>query len=113
VPAQTLDDILGEESIERVDLLKMDVEGFEAAVLQGARKLLNSHDAPLILFEFCDWAEARVPGGEVGNAQRLLLEWGYRLWRLSDFVRGRPSLDNVLTVGFETLVAVKSEGLAH
>ena len=29
VPAQTLDDILGEESIEQVDLLKMDVEGFK------------------------------------------------------------------------------------
>ena len=82
VPAQTLDDILDDESIGRVGLLKMDVEGFAAAVLHGARQLLTGHDAPLILFEFCDWAEARVPGGAVGDTQRLLLEWGYRLWWL-------------------------------
>ena len=70
---------------------------------------MTGHDAPLILFEFCDWAEARVPGGEVGDAQRLLLEWGYRIWRLSDFMCGRPSLNNILTGGFEALLAVKSE----
>ncbi len=109
VSAQTLDAMLSEESIERVRLLKVDVEGFEAAVFQGAEQLLTGNDAPLILFEFCDWAEARVPGSAVGSAQRLLLGWGYRIWRLADFVSNRPPLDNLLTAGFETLVAVKNE----
>jgi len=46
VPAQTLDRILDGEGIGRVDLLKLDVEGFEAAVFRGAKRLLTGEDPP-------------------------------------------------------------------
>ena len=36
VPARTLDHILADEEVAKVDLIKIDVEGFEAAVFQGA-----------------------------------------------------------------------------
>ena len=108
VAGKTLDHILSEEGIEHVDLLKVDVEGFEFHVFQGARKLLTSEKPPLIAFEFCDWAEARVPQGKAGNAQQLLREWGYEIWRLSDYVRrGRP-LREALISGFEMLVGIKN-----
>lgn len=109
VPAQTLDHILNEHQIERVDVLKVDVEGLEAAVFRGAERLLTGDAPPLILFEFCDWAEARVPGSRMGDAQRVLREWGYQIWQLSALIQGMPPLSNVLTSGFETLVAMKKE----
>jgi FkbM family methyltransferase len=42
VCVRKLDDFLAERSIDRVDLLKIDVEGFELQVLEGARKLISS-----------------------------------------------------------------------
>jgi FkbM family methyltransferase len=108
VPTRTLDNILSEEGIRRVDLIKIDVEGSEAFVLQGAEGLLTGDQPPIIVFEFCDWAEESVLNGQGGRAQRLLRDWGYRLWRLGDFSQGRPPLGEILTSGFEMLVAVRS-----
>jgi FkbM family methyltransferase len=108
VITRTLDSILSERSVDRVDLIKVDVEGFEVGVFKGAAKLLNGPGAPHIVFEFCDWAEDRVPGGQRGNAQRVLKDYGYRIWKLHDFLRGKQPLADVLTAGFETLVAVKN-----
>ncbi len=108
VPALALDTFFCQEGIDHVDLLKIDVEGFEAAVFRGAKELLTRKDPPLIVFEFCDWAEARVPGSRVGAAQQLLNDWGYQIWRLSDFGnRRRKGLKEVLRHGFEMLVAIK------
>jgi FkbM family methyltransferase len=107
VPAHMLDRILMEEGITHVDLLKVDVEGFEAAVFRGAKELLTGADPPLIIFEFCDWAQKRVPGGREGDAQEVLRGYGYHIWRLLDFLRGRPALPAALTSGFEVLVAAK------
>ena len=76
---QTLDHLLGGRMNERVDMIKVDVEGFEAAVFQGAEKILTGNKTPIVVFEFCDWAEARVPGAQIGAAQRALKEWGYRI----------------------------------
>src|SRR4029077_5752124 len=42
VPARTLDALFAEEGIRSVDVLKVDVEGFEAAVFRGASQLLTS-----------------------------------------------------------------------
>ena len=39
VLTHTLDYLVGEQMIERVDVIKVDVEGFEAAVFQGAEKI--------------------------------------------------------------------------
>lgn len=109
VPARTLDNVLAEEGISHVDLLKVDVEGFEALVFKGAKELLAGLEPPAILFEFCDWAEERAPDIRIGDAQHLLLESGYRLWRLSDYIRGIRPLVKVLTNGFEMLVAIKQK----
>jgi FkbM family methyltransferase len=105
IPVRTLDQIVAEEKIAQVDLLKIDVEGFEARVLQGAQVLLQSRKMPLIIFEFCDWAEARMPDGKVGDAQQFLLDAGFSIWRLEDFTRGRPPVHEPIRTGYAALVA--------
>jgi FkbM family methyltransferase len=48
---RTLDAIVAERGGRSPALIKMDVEGAELGVLQGARDLLAGEDAPLLMFE--------------------------------------------------------------
>ena len=48
IPVTTLDDELG--AIEKIDFIKIDVEGYEVSVLNGARKIIEKH-RPAILVE--------------------------------------------------------------
>jgi len=50
-PATTLDAFVAEKGIDRVDLIKIDVEGAELSVLDGARKTLSSMQ-PKVVLEF-------------------------------------------------------------
>lgn len=109
VRTRTLDGWLAEMKPRRVDAIKVDVEGLEASVFKGASKLLKAKNAPLIVFEF---DETRVAGGRPDEAQHCLMEYGYRLWRISDYRKHRKSLTAPLQKGFEMLVASK-EGTRH
>jgi FkbM family methyltransferase len=51
VPALRIDDLIAQEGIERIDFIKIDVEGSEVAALQGASSLLRWPSAPPILYE--------------------------------------------------------------
>jgi FkbM family methyltransferase len=55
VPVNTLDDCLRSCGIEQVDLLKIDVEGFEPQVLAGAKESLGTGKIRAILCELNDW----------------------------------------------------------
>jgi FkbM family methyltransferase len=52
VKTSTLDKICEQENIPAIDFLKIDVEGFELAVLQGAVRLLAGNNVKFIQFEF-------------------------------------------------------------
>jgi FkbM family methyltransferase len=51
VPARKLDAMAADAGLERVDLIKIDVEGFEWPVLQGAEAVI-SRFRPHVVFEF-------------------------------------------------------------
>lgn len=51
VAITTMDIFVRENSVKRVDVMKIDVEGAELLVLRGAQNLLKRADAPLILYE--------------------------------------------------------------
>jgi FkbM family methyltransferase len=62
VPVVTVDEIVTELLLDRVDFIKIDVEGGELGVLQGAETTLLRHQ-PLLLFEvnvFCLWRYGRT-----------------------------------------------------
>lgn len=106
VAVASLDELLdgeGRGGSDSPDLLKVDVEGYEWHVFRGASRLLAAR-APAVVFEFCDWAE-RLAGREPGDAQRLLMELGYRLRRLDD-----PSavLIEPMVKGFAMILATKT-----
>lgn len=51
VPAIRVDTLLQQHGCERLDFIKMDVEGSEVAALSGAAKWVARQDAPRILYE--------------------------------------------------------------
>jgi len=108
VKTRTLDDLVREHGIERVAVLKVDVEGHEAGVFRGAERLLRGPHSPAIAFEFCDWAENRFGESHPGAAQAFLMSLGYKIWRLSDLAKGsaRP-LSEPLTSGSAMLAALR------
>jgi FkbM family methyltransferase len=106
IPAMPLDRILEEQSAGQPAAIKVDVEGYEAHVFAGARKILTHARRPRIIFEFCDWAEERAFPGRRGWAQTVLMEFGYQLWTLGDYLAGRAPLRAPVLQGTETIVAV-------
>lgn len=52
VEVGTVDDYCAVHGIERIDLLKIDVEGFELKVLNGAKRMLAERRVDTIQFEF-------------------------------------------------------------
>lgn len=52
VAVTTLDEFARENDIARIDLIKLDVEGHELAVLQGAARLLADDAIEVVQFEF-------------------------------------------------------------
>lgn len=52
IQVRTIDSFCAAENITRIDLLKLDVEGHELAVLRGAREMLARGGIRIIQFEF-------------------------------------------------------------
>jgi FkbM family methyltransferase len=105
---RSLDTMLTRMDIDQVDVIKIDVEGAELDVLRGANRLLTSERPPTIIFEFADWAEARIPGQQPGDAQAFLLANGYRLFHVNRGGRPGKELLAPMRYGFAMLLAVPS-----
>lgn len=55
VSVRTLDSIVADQGLPTVDLIKIDVEGYESDVLQGGRQTFAEH-RPVTQIEFNSWA---------------------------------------------------------
>ncbi len=76
VPAVALDALL--EQVDRLDLVKIDIEGFEPYALRGMRAALQKW-RPVVLCEFHPWI-LRVREPDLGDQYlRFWRELGYRL----------------------------------
>lgn len=76
VPMITLDDYARDHGIERVDALKIDVEGYEQPVLEGARELLGGRRIGAIVCELNE-EELRKRGSSSQTLVDLLAAHGY------------------------------------
>ena len=82
VSTTTLDNFTTKNNIERIAVLKADVQGWEYYVFKGSEKLLDEKRIGTIIFEFEWWAEKNA-GLELGAAQQFLLDKGYFLFHLN------------------------------
>jgi FkbM family methyltransferase len=91
VPARRLDSLAEELGIEKIDFLKIDVEGHELSVLAGAESLLRARAIRRILCEF-NPALLAMGGHKPADLLAVLEHWGFH--RESAFHENR--LCNVL-----------------
>lgn len=82
VPTKTLDSLVAEEDLPRVDAIKIDVEGAELRVLQGAQRTLQT-SRPLLLLELSD-RTLRMQGTSSGEVLQFLRDRGYNLLRFDE-----------------------------
>lgn len=82
VATRTLESVLEEEGIDKVGLIKMDVEGAEELVLRGVEKLMI-HSRPTIIWEMNPLAAERLDLKHVGTWE-LLRGYGYDFFSLTD-----------------------------
>jgi len=83
VKVTTLDNMVEKESdIGNATLIKIDVEGWESAVVRGGRKLLSSDGAPVLLVEFAD--QNTRSGETCRDLYELLRNMGYSLLEIEE-----------------------------
>jgi FkbM family methyltransferase len=78
----TVDSLVDALSWSRVDFLKIDIEGSEAAALEGASRLLSAPDAPALLIE-CNTFVLRGLSPDPAALLRQVEERGYTLYRVT------------------------------
>ncbi len=76
-----LDDFLQGEGVENIDLIKIDVQGYEAEVLKGLENTVRSSQALTLLAEF--WPDGlRRAGADPLELLHRLQSWGFRIHSL-------------------------------
>ncbi|HJO92794.1 MAG TPA: FkbM family methyltransferase [Victivallales bacterium] len=105
VNVETLDNFVAKAKINEIDLLKIDVEGNELAILKGASKLLKSNKIKCIHFEFNEMnVISRTFSRDIRNT---LVD--YNLYRL--LPNGLINLDDLFTIekelfGYQNIIAL-------
>lgn len=101
VQAESLDQLLEENGVGHVDVIKIDVEGAEELVLRGAGRCLTTH-SPVVVFEFNPGCARRL-GLSPWGARDLLESLGYEFVVLgkcatSDNPESRPAYFNIVAI---------------
>ena len=83
--ARTLDSIVLSLKLDRVDCIKLDIDGFECGMIRGANAVLSRWH-PVIIMELAPYA-LEEQSETLGNLIDLLKSYGYSLFDLS---KGTP-----------------------
>ncbi len=70
-----LDDLIKELGYEKIDFIKIDVQGFEYKVIEGGQKTINN-DKPIIFFEYWPWGINKA--GNISSDLTLFLKKIYK-----------------------------------
>jgi FkbM family methyltransferase len=96
--AMTLDEFVAEHGLTRLDLMKVDIQGGEPALLRGGRRTLTEL-GPDLLMEISP-EDLRAGGSDSRELCRMLEEYGYRIHHLTGGRVGRRIHAGEVTPGF-------------
>jgi FkbM family methyltransferase len=92
----TLDKYCEDNAINEIDILKIDVEGFEEEVLNGAEKLLSKGNIKVIIFEVSKFIIERLNKKEsIENIYNILVKNGYTIFSLEKKEMNLEDLKNL------------------
>jgi hypothetical protein len=83
VESRTLDSFCDEQGVDRIDFLKIDVEGYERHVLAGAARLLDEGAISVLSFEISQ-IPLKASGVRPREIFELLERAGYAAFELAD-----------------------------
>lgn len=106
VPVRPLDEVLQEVGVRYVDVMKMDVEGAEFSVLEGARQTLE-RDRPLLLLELVEQA-LHNQGSSVAKVLNFLDSLGYKIFLFGPYT-GLPIPPNHRSLEGMNVIAAHPE----
>ncbi len=104
IPCFTLDTLIEKEKLTRVDILKIDAENHELAVLKGSGKLLSKY-APVIIYE-------NIAGSKGSNYEvaEYLTHQGYQLYRYQPYLQNLVPVNSLEEIqGNLNLIAFPSQ----
>ncbi len=105
VQTQTLDAFVDANQVDRIDFLKIDVEGAEERLIEGGRRAI-ARFLPVILFEASE-RSLLAQGGSVGGLCGTLRAQNYEIFRFDESTGlAVPATDGIYS---ENLIAVPVE----
>ncbi|MGH7685725.1 MAG: FkbM family methyltransferase [Candidatus Dormibacteria bacterium] len=111
VPITTVDALIESEHIERLDLVKIDVEGADFDVVRGLPVLAARADAPFLLVECCPFTLAAY-GRTTADLVALLEAYGYVVYNVDTKRLMRRRADEVQVTTVMDVLAAK-QGVHH
>lgn len=79
VTTTTIDDFCEQNSIFKIDVLKIDTEGHDFNVLKGAERMLRNNAIAFIYFEFNDFIQEKsTNGGSLNEITEYLSSFGFQ-----------------------------------
>lgn len=85
VPQITVERLINSAGWEKVDLIKIDVEGSEVGVLKGMKKILMQPEAPVIICESNRPVMHQVAQTTPKDIRRILIQNGYSIYQITPF----------------------------
>lgn len=107
IDVDTIDSFLIEKKIDKVDLIKVDVEGWEKYVLEGSVSLLQKEDAPIFLVEFTE-TNAFAAGYYLGEIFDYMKSYGYDWYAYDAEQNLLINEKKKLHYPYENLIAIKN-----
>lgn len=99
------DDIYQAVGIERADMMKIDVEGFEWEVLQGAQKFIQRFK-PKILMEFSPYFYTRKDKNISNEIFDFLIDAGYEVYDLIEHTDQKVKIRSLADFGNKTQTTI-------
>lgn len=91
VRMQRLDSFCNENDIPRIDILKIDTQGFECEVIKGAKGILSNVKCVTVEISLYDFYQAKS-SSPLLNIEQLMSESGFALWDISKISKNPKNL---------------------
>ena len=98
VPVTTLDDFVAENGVDRVDAIKLDVEGAELKVIQGAEKTIQQFK-PIMMVEI-NATTLKAAGTSPEELFQTIVSYGYKAFVIRDG-KAIPTTEIVRPMGYQ------------
>lgn len=107
VNVTTIDSIVNGEALERVDVIKLDIEGSEVRALEGAKETINSYRPVVIVGVNSD---ALVESKRsIRDLENILAELNYDMYKRNTEEFGLKKIDSLVGIKGEVVVCLPKE----